>query len=66
MIELGKYGTTFVIHSSYWYNKPDKDNLKQYNSVWYEGRICRITNIYEDSICLVLQTNDSNSCIEII
>ncbi len=62
MIELGKYGTTFVVHSSYWFNKEEQP-IKDL-SIKFEGRLCKVTGIYDKSICLVLVTNDQNDCIE--
>lgn len=61
MVELGKYGTEFVVMRSYWYLKIEHPIPN--HSIEFEGKICYVSNVYEDSVVLRLISNNPNDCI---
>lgn len=63
MIELGKYGTDFIVKNSYWYNSVEKpvEGLL----IKFENKDCYVKHIYGDSIVLQLFSNNQEDCIEI-
>jgi len=61
MVELGKYGTEFVVKKSYWYLKLEQPIPN--HSVVFEGFVCYVSNVYDDSVVLRLISNNPNDCI---
>lgn len=74
MIELGKYGTDFIVSKSDIEVKATQgfleavvlNHISTNNWVTYKGFDCRVKNIYDDSVVLQLITNNPSDFIPIV